>query len=58
MVGEIIALQNIREFAGAVPFGSDTNSWPARWFDFVRLADIEDYRVSSEQEKAQERMKS
>lgn len=50
LASEVISLQALKEFAGSLPFGIDTNEWPAKWFDVVRTAQMEDMRISDEVE--------
>lgn len=42
---------------GSVPYGPDSNRWPARWYDMIRLASIEGYKVDEAKDKTRELMK-
>jgi len=50
-VTEMLGLRRIYAASGATPFGPDCNKWPAKWYDMVRIAEIEEMRIDSEIEK-------
>ena len=41
----------------ASPYGPDSNKWPSKWYDLVRMADIENFKVESAKDKIRDLMK-
>lgn len=55
MVEQMINLRRIREATGSVPFGADSNTWPIRWYELVRLVEIEDWKLDQAREEYNKR---
>ena len=51
---EILSMQRVKDATGSVPFGHDTTKWPVKWFDAVRMAEIENYRFEDARDKMRE----
>lgn len=47
LAAEVASMGWLSDVGGSAPFGSDPNKWPARWYDMVKLARIEDSLVDS-----------
>lgn len=54
LVTEVFGMYRVKESTGAVLFGPDTGNWPARWYDAIRIAEIEEDRVDTARELIRE----
>ena len=46
LVDRIQAMNRTYKACNAVPYGHDTNRWPAKWCDLVSWAELEDWRIT------------
>lgn len=51
---EVLHAMRMKELSGGTPFGMDTTRWPCRWYDAVRAAGLEDFRVEEARDKVRE----
>ncbi len=56
LVTEIFGMMRTHASTGASPFGPDSNKWPVKWYDAVRLAEIENIRIDDERDQVSKRM--
>lgn len=50
VVQELLQMSWVTEPTGSPLFGTDSSKWPARWYEFVRAAEIETSRVEEAKE--------
>ncbi len=55
LVQQIAAAQHVKDATGAVLYGPDSGKWDARYFDAVRLIQIEDIKVQNAEFEATRR---
>lgn len=58
LASEVLNFASIREASGAIPFGSDSNKWPAKWHDIVLASRNEERRVEIARDEWRNRMRS